>query len=271
MKNSLIYRFFSRQLSREELHDLYDEVNHREADILDSIERDWERFQLKDEVIWPAGHWNKLQAKINSASGENVPGKGLRMHWFARIAASLLVILSIWLGFDLNKSKEDATGSDPALITKVNDSDKPSIVVLSDGTKVTLTAHSSLSFYENFNHRYRVVHLDGEAYFETDGKNKRPFVVISENITSICRGEEFSISAFKESDEINVTLASGQIEISRNDKLNSENNKIAVRSCQRYSFSKTTNEYLIGQISDCEYAEKARSMKESASGSIVML
>ena len=87
---------------------------------------------------------------------------------------------------------------------------------------------------------------------------------------STTRGEEFSISAHQESDEINVTLASGQIEISRNDKLNSESNKVAVKSCQRYSFSKTKDEYLIGQISDCEYDEQSRSMRKAAGKNIVV-
>ena len=40
---------------------------------------------------------------------------------------------------------------------------------------------------------------------------------------------------------------------------------------QRYSFSKTKNEYLIGKISDCDYDEKARSMREAAQKNIVML
>lgn len=270
MKKSLIYRFLDQQISREELQQLHDEVRQNEGEILDSIEKDWEGFQLEKQIEWPDKHWNNLQQEINSTSPEDKSSKVFRLHWVARIAATLLIIASAWFVFDQQKSTE-ISSDEPTLITEVNDSEQPAIVILKDGTKVTLTAHSSLSYYDNFNNRYRVVHLDGEAYFKTDVENTRPFVVVSDNITSICRGEEFSISAYKESDEINVTLASGQIEISRNDKLNSENNKVAVKSCQKYSFSKAKNEYLIGQISDCEYDEKARSMQEAASKNIVML
>ena len=249
------------------MHELSDQVNHHEEEVLAEIEKDWEAFSNDQDVQWSATNWDKLQEKLNDTDTE---GKVFPLRWVSSIAATFLVIASVWFVF--NQDNETISeSSDPSLITEVNDSDHPTIVVLKDGTKVTLTAHSSLSYYDNFDNRYRVVHLDGEAFFETDAENKRPFVVISENITSICRGEEFSIAAYKESDEINVTLASGQIEISRNDRLNSERNKVAVKSCQRYSFSKTTNEYLIGQISDCEYDEKARSMKENASKNIVML
>ena len=270
MKKSLLYQFLNKQISREEFRDLHEAVNHDQEAVMDSIEKDWEEFQLEEKVIWPEKNWDAIHQYINTDQTKKSPAKVFRLRWAASIAATLLVTVSVWFVFDAQKSTENPSDG-PSLITEVNDSDQPSIVVLRDGTKVTLTAHSSISYYTNFNNRYRVVRLDGEAYFETDVENARPFVVVSENITSICRGKEFSISAYKESDEINVTLASGQIEISRNDKLNSENNKVAVKSCQRYSFSKTKDEYLIGQISDCEYDEKAQSMREAASKNIVML
>jgi len=271
LKKSLIYRFLKQQLSHEELQNLRDEVNENEDAVLQSIESDWDDFQMEEHAVWPNKNWNQLQKKIAPIVLDGQPAKVFRIHWLAKVAATLLVVVSAWFIFDSENKTDVSLDGEPTLITEVNNSDTPSIVILKDGTKVTLTAYSSLSYYNNFNHRYRVVHLDGEAFFETDGENTRPFVVVSENITSICRGEEFSISAYKESDEINVTLASGQIEISRNDKLNSENNKVAVKSCQRYSFNKTNDKYLIGQISDCEYDEKARSMRKAASKNIVML
>lgn len=261
----------NRTISRKELHDLHETVNQDQDAFLQAVEHDWDNFETDAKVEWPDKHWEQLKTKINPVNTEDQSSNVFRLHWWAKVAAALLVLVSVWFVFRSQPNSNISTDGEPVLMTEINDSNEPSIVILKDGTKVTLTAHSSLSYYNNFNRRYRVVHLDGEAYFETDDENERPFVVISENITSICRGKEFSISAFKESDEINVSLASGQIEISRNDKLNSENNKVAVKSCQRYSFNKTNNKYLIGKISDCEYNEKVRSMKKAASKNIVML
>ena len=271
MKKSLIHRSLEKNLTSEELKNLHDQVSKNEEEVLQSIEEDWNTFQVDEKLEWADHHWDQLQKKIALVVSEDQSANVFRLQWWVKVAAALLLVVSVWFGFKSQTNHQISSDNDPALITEINDTDDPSIVILNDGTRVTLTAHSSISYYDNFNHRYRVVHLNGEAYFETDGENKRPFVVISENITSICRGEEFSISAYKNSDEINVTLASGQIEISRNDKLNSENNKVAVKSCQRYSFNKTSDEYLIGQISDCEYDNKARSMRKVASKNIVML
>ena len=271
MKKSLIYRFINQQQTRQELQSLHEEVHRNEDTMLKLIEEDWDNFQLDKPIDWPDYNWNQIQEKICSEKVEDTSDNVFRLQWWVKIAATLLVVVSVWFAFRSEDTTKTAIEGYPALLTEVNDSNQPKIVVLKDGTKVTLTAFSSLSYYDNFNKKYRVVHLEGEAYFETDEENIRPFVVISDNITSICRGKEFSISAFRDSNEINVTLASGLIEIARNDKLNSENNKVAVKSCQKYSFNKIDDKYLIGQISDCEYKDKVRSMKKAASKNIVML
>ena len=271
MKNSLIYRFQHSKLTREELKELHDEVNRNEQAVLKAIEEDWDHFVPEEKIIWSSKHWDQLKSKIVTLNTEDQSANVFRLHWWSKVAATLLIITSVWFAYKSYDHPVASTDDSPTMITKVNDSNQPSIVVLKDGTKVTLTAHSSLSYYDNFNSKYRVVHLEGEAFFETDQANTRPFVVVSDNITSICRGKEFSISAFKNSDEINVTLASGQIEIAQNDRLNSENNKVAVSSCQRYSFNKSNQQYLIGQITDCEYSDKVRSMKKAASEKLVML
>ncbi len=270
MKKSLIYRFLNQKLSPEELASLHNEVNRNENSIMEAIESDWNSFEESDLSEWDEGNWNKLQPLLKKEV-KREPEKVFRLQFLMKVAAAVIVFVSIWFVFK-NQSIQTAEDGFPAMITKTNATDQSSVVMLKDGTKVTLTANSSLSYYENFNNKYRVVHLIGEALFETDKENKRPFIVISDNITSICRGEEFSISAFNDSDEISVSLTSGEIEIAQNDKLNSEYNKVAVRGCQKYSFNKTSQEYLIGQINDCETGSRGQSFKkERVQSDIVML
>lgn len=271
MKNSLIERFLKEKLTREELKNLHEEVNGNENAFLNHIEEDWNGFQKNKTIEWPEKYWKQLKLKISHLPTEDQSRKVLWLQPWMKVAATFLIFVSVWFVFKTQNTPALSDDGFPAMITEVNDSDSPATVLLRDGTKVILTAHSSLSYYENFNNRYRVVHLKGEAFFETDLETDRPFIVISDNITSICRGKEFSVSAFEDSDEINITLSSGHIEIAQNDKLNSENNKVDVKSCQRYSFNKRSQKYLIGQITDCEYDEKVRSMKKASSREIVML
>lgn len=266
LKNALIHRFLNQKLSSKELVHLQQEVNRNEEAFLDTIESDWNTFEASESSDWDGENWDKLQPLLKKE-----PANVFRIQFLMKMAAVVIVFVSVWFVFKSPSIQNDEDGF-PAMITKSNTTDQQSVVVLKDGTKVTLTANSSLSYYENFNKKYRVVHLNGEAFFETDKENKRPFIVISDNITSICRGEAFSISAFDDNDEISVSLTSGEIEIAQNDKLNSENNKVAVKGCQKYSFNKTSHEYLIGQINDCEPEVPGQDLKnEKVKNDMVML
>ena len=272
MKTSVINRFLNNELSGDELKAFQTEINREGDAFMQHLEQDWETFEFTNEL--PDQIWNNLESQIKPPKSKIKTSKEFRLHWFAKVAASLLILTSAWFVF---RSAEDTytvtvQSDSPAMVTHTNGSDRPQTVMLKDGTKVLLGAYSILSHYENFNDRYRVVHLEGEAFFETNNQNQRPFIVISQNITAICRGNEFSVSAFKDSEEINVVSASGHIEVAQNDRLNSEYNKVAVESCQRYSFNKSNQQYLIGRASECEFDEKVRSMKtEALPRTIVML
>lgn len=271
MKTSVINRFLNKELTGDELKVFQTEINREEDAFMQYLERDWEAFEDTHEL--PGHIWNNLELQIKPIKSKSKTSKEFRLHWFAKVAASLLLLTSAWFVFRSSEDTNTATVNydSPAMVTHTNDSDRPETVMLKDGTKVLLGAYSILSHYENFNDRYRVVHLEGEAFFETNNLNQRPFIVISQNITAICRGNEFSVSAFKDSEEINVVSASGHIEVAQNDRLNSEYNKVAVESCQRYSFNKSNQQYLIGRVSECEFDEKVRSMKTEASPRTVVM
>ena len=255
MKRSLPNRYAKSRHDRDELRSLHKDVNNQKEDFLQQIEDDWNDFSPDELPIVPERTWEQINRQTADESEENV----FRLQWWVRIAATILIIVGAWFIFKPEISETPQTDEGPGLITETNEGNQPIQVSLKDGTKVILAANSSLSYYENFNSRYRVVRLEGEADFVTDEENKRPFVVISGNLTSICRGKEFSISAREESEIIDITSASGQIEIARNDRLNSEANKVAVRSCQKYSFNKSNDQFLINQVSECEFDQKVES------------
>jgi ferric-dicitrate binding protein FerR (iron transport regulator) len=269
VKTSVINRFLNNELSGDELKAFRTEINREGDAFMQHLEQDWETFESNTEL--PDHIWNNLESQIKPPKSKTKTTKEFRLHWFVKVAASLLILTSAWFVFRSPDVIYTEHGDSPAMVTHINKSDRAETVMLKDGTKVLLGARSILSHYENFNDRYRVVHLEGEAFFETNNQNQRPFIVISQNITAICRGNEFSVSAFKDSEEINVVSASGHIEVAQNDRLNSEYNKVAVESCQRYSFNKSNQQYLIGRVSECDFDEKVRSMKTEASPRTVVM
>ena len=259
MAKSLIHRFLDQSINRDDLRKLQKQVNEDSAGLLKEMEKDWD--ESTDRQAPTEAVWENIQSQI-SEPNLRLNSKRSKIPFWSKVAASLILVMSSWLAYNYVKN-EMVVQEIPEMVKHVNNSGSDEIVLLRDGTKVSLAANSSISYYNSFSEKYRVVHLEGEAFFTTDEQNRRPFVVISDNITSICRGNEFKISAFKEQDEISIISSKGSIEVAQNDKLNSERNKIAVGSCERYSFNKSNQQYLVGKISDCEKENSLESQVET--------
>jgi ferric-dicitrate binding protein FerR (iron transport regulator) len=88
-----------------------------------------------------------------------------------------------------------------------------SSLTLPDGTKVWLNAGSKLNYPVSFSERYRVVNLEGEAYFEVKEDKKWPFVVHSGNMNVVVTGTTFNCNAYPENEQIQTVLVEGQVTV----------------------------------------------------------
>lgn len=87
-------------------------------------------------------------------------------------------------------------------------------LVLPDGSKVWLNSSTSLDFPTTFkNHAQRIVHLDGEAYFEIAKDKAHPFIVKSKQQEVTVLGTHFNINSYADEPTIKTTLAEGKIQI----------------------------------------------------------
>ncbi len=83
-------------------------------------------------------------------------------------------------------------------------------ILLNDGTEVWLNADSRFSFPSRFSGENRVVTLDGEAYFKVAPDEHKPFIIVTDKMTTQVLGTEFNIKAYKDS-EAHVTLVGGRV------------------------------------------------------------
>ncbi|RFS18804.1 FecR family protein [Chitinophaga silvatica] len=88
---------------------------------------------------------------------------------------------------------------------------------LSDGTKVTLNAASSLIFPSSFNGNTRSVTLTGEGYFEVNGNENSPFIVQTAGINVKVLGTAFNVNAYDQT--IYTTLVNGKVQVATPGKL----------------------------------------------------
>lgn len=136
--------------------------------------------------------------------------EGQRWRWkkigleLLKVAAVVLVLVAIQF---LGKTEE--TGYQTLYVP----SGQRAELTLPDGTKVWLNSRTQLVYPLAFS-KTREVKLDGEAYFTVAHNEKQAFVVKTEDMDIRVLGTEFNVKAYTASDEQQVDLLKGSVELS---------------------------------------------------------
>lgn len=88
-------------------------------------------------------------------------------------------------------------------------------VELSDGSVAWLNAASSLYYPIVFGNEERRVEITGEVYFEVAKDPKRPFVVVTPEMTTEVLGTSFNINTYADEPNVKVTLLEGSIRVKK--------------------------------------------------------
>jgi len=127
-----------------------------------------------------------------------------------------------------------------------------SALKLSDGTSVWLNSGSSIKYPDRFIGNRRTVFLKGEAYFEVESDLKKPFIVETSSLKVKATGTKFNVSGYVSSNEEEVTLVSGKVEVSlNNDKKNAKTSKLDID--QQFSLNKANGTTLISNVDTYKY------------------
>lgn len=86
-------------------------------------------------------------------------------------------------------------------------------LILSDGTKIWLNAHSKLKFPLLFDGKKRVVEMEGEIYFEVASDKSRPFIVKAKGQEVKVLGTIFNINAYLNEETVKTTLVKGSVSV----------------------------------------------------------
>lgn len=91
-------------------------------------------------------------------------------------------------------------------------------VRLSDGTKAWINSESSLRFPIYFGKDFRTVETQGNVYFEVVKDSTRPFIVISNEMTTEVLGTSFEVNTYGDRGVISTTLVEGKVKVSVEDR-----------------------------------------------------
>lgn len=150
--------------------------------------------------ILKARHVAKL---LKESKRENANGpKRNYATWYkyAGYAACLVLMFALAYKLTAPQSQEVAEISKITMATSIGEN---KTLTLSDGTKVTLNANTSLSYPEEFTGESREVSLRGEAFFDVSHNPDKPFMVATGNGMKIqVLGTEFNVKSYPE--DLNV-------------------------------------------------------------------
>jgi ferric-dicitrate binding protein FerR (iron transport regulator) len=89
-------------------------------------------------------------------------------------------------------------------------------LVLPDGSKVWLNAASSIRYPTVFTGKDRIVEISGEAFFEVQKDNAKPFMVRLNNSIIEVLGTSFNVNAYEQENAVKTTLVEGALRVNAN-------------------------------------------------------
>ncbi|MBL1411488.1 FecR family protein [Sphingobacterium faecale] len=191
------------------------ETQLKQKDSLDIYER---QHQVKNRLI-------------NSTAPANIPHrrKNNFYYWTACAIALILLIGGFFYSKQLSSSMD--TLELIQVSTKAGERKK---ITLRDGSSILLNGNSSLYYPKLVTDDYRMVKLQGEAFFDVASDRQKPFIVIADDFTTQVVGTSFNIdtdnnrtiqvntgkvNVFKVSDKsITQALKAHHLQISKLDK-----------------------------------------------------
>ncbi|WP_025764906.1 FecR family protein [Dyadobacter tibetensis] len=178
------------------------------------IEQNWSDKKRKESPELLIRGKNRVFEKIandkreKGSAGYNPKWK-IRAKYFGQLAAALIICA---IGFYWYASDE-RTHAEMVRAKVVENIGPPREVVLPDGSRVWLNAASNIRYPETFLSDTREIYLEGEAFFEVQRDEERPFIVHTEGISTRVLGTSFNIRAYPEQADIEVTVASGKVSV----------------------------------------------------------
>ena len=195
ISKELLERFISGECTEQERRLVLDWLSSQESVKIDFSE---EQIQESEDRV------KRLLAKSISKQSTSKPGKRkLSSPWVFGIAASLALVAG--LTFITFSNTGHTIYSTEAGTTKK--------IVLSDGSKVTLNALSTLTVTDNFGKETRNMQLTGEAFFEVAKDSLHPFIVKTGESKTQVLGTQFNLSAYEDEPTV-LTLNEGKVSFS---------------------------------------------------------
>ncbi|MDN5210884.1 FecR domain-containing protein [Fulvivirgaceae bacterium BMA12] len=174
----------------------------------------WQKTSAKKELSLDINEgWLEIKKTISN----NTKSRKI-VHW-PQVGVAASIVLAITLGVLFFWQKPASDPEDPVVeqavfIEKETGKGEKLNISLPDGSFIKLNTSTKLSIPANYySNNERVVYLEGEAFFEVAKFEKKPFKVITGNITTTVMGTSFNVKALSENEPVSVALVEGKVSV----------------------------------------------------------
>ncbi len=180
------------------------------------MEKEWQQQEDQSpegENLLQQHRFDQLMDHIQRDRLKKLSQPGITVSW--KIAASVAVIFAFgFLAFRYLQHREDSTiRLSWRYVNAGNNANRK--VTLPDGSDIWLNSGSILRFPEEFRDTIREVFLTGEAYFEVAHRDKHPFIIRSNGVSTKVLGTKFNVKAYPSFENVVVSVLSGKVGVSR--------------------------------------------------------
>ncbi|TSD66451.1 FecR family protein [Inquilinus sp. KBS0705] len=219
-----------------------------------------------DEYTDDAIAFQKIKDKISKLDDSDSdaalpfisPARSTKQLYFWRIAAGLLLVTSFsyFIYRFTSKQNQDLSANNWQQQTTINGA--KSVLILTDGTKVTLNSHTTLKYPAKFDGATREVTLTGEAYFDVKKDHAHPFIIHTAKMNVKVLGTAFNVKSYPNEPESETTLIRGAIEVTLNDRPSDRiilkpNEKLIVKNSSTAKQSANIKQAPAGSLADSQY------------------
>lgn len=214
------------KLSKEQLEELLEGLDDKESKEIYEIYLKTHFNRIISEHLEEPDFQEKIEEPENGAEVISIFRRGQtqspKFKIFSRVAAVILVLMmssaTLWYILSRNsKMEEVAYGSyqaeSPALVEKSTPRGTKDTFTLHDGSVAQLNVDSKLIYPEKFSTDSRKIELIGQAYFQIERDEKRPFAISAKDLTIEVLGTSFDINAYEGQSQIMVTVESGKVKV----------------------------------------------------------
>jgi ferric-dicitrate binding protein FerR (iron transport regulator) len=169
----------------------------------------------------------------HSRTKRRLPAQLKRLSIGVSVAASLILILSIW-GWLKSASPRPELYSMQTVA-------KADSLLLPDGSVIYLSPETQLSYTDEFNREKREINLiRGNAFFKVAHNPQKPFIITSGAIKTKVLGTSFNIHTGR--DGYRVTVHTGKVNVS------SASENVNITPLQEASYSKADQKLSVSQV-----------------------